>query len=221
MLDRDLILQTDFFQPAVIFVLERELEWLFKNIDRALESCREALIAKNIGSVEGETKILWIQMLKHPFIKFHPFPNYNSVVEMCLKFNRLLQQEVKKSCYALTIDLDIEFSMENFDSFGNLTFGGKVKFWRYINAEFMKFDKSTHNHKSIQQDVEDNSRNNELSTGRSSCSEPNLIPPHCLSRNWLVSRRNRNISTPKTTEKDIWGKASCMANQWHKHLKFR
>ena len=183
MLDRDLILQTNFYQPGVILILERELEWLFKNIDRALESYREALIAKNIGSVEGETKILWIQMLKHPFIKFHPFPNYNSVVEMRLKFNRLLQQEVKKSHYTLAIDPDIEFSMENFDSFGNLTFGGKVKFWRYIDVEFIKIDKPMHNRKSIHQDVEDTSRNSEVASGRSSCSEPNLTPPHRLFRN--------------------------------------
>ena len=35
--DRDVILQADFFQPGIFYVMHQQLRWLARNINRALE----------------------------------------------------------------------------------------------------------------------------------------------------------------------------------------
>ena len=139
--DQEIVLQTDHFKPGILFVLEKQLDWIFREVDRALTARRDNLLKWSPGAVGPEPTIIWVKMIKRPFIKFHPFPNYNTVVELANKFNNIVDQETRKSHFAISISPDIRIDAENFDNLGNLSFLGKTRFWKFIDAEIRSLDK--------------------------------------------------------------------------------
>ena len=143
-----------------------------------------------------EPTIIWVKMIKRPFIKFHPFPHYNTVVELANKFNNIVDQETKKSRFAILISPDIRMDAENFDNLGNLSFLGKTRFWKFIDAEIRSLDKDkNHTHKH----------------SLHSCLSP---PPNSDQRHHLHRRkashfnRRHDVRLPsQQINNDIWGEA--------------
>ena len=134
LLDRDIILDLDYFVPGTLFILHQEIKWLSKQLDRVLTARWECLKQLSPGAVDTETKIIWINMLQRPFIKHPPFPTYNLVVKLRSKFNKILEQEARKSKYSYILDVkNVPRNSGNFDTMGNLTFAGKTEFWKEVN----------------------------------------------------------------------------------------
>ena len=61
--DRDIILQLEHFHLGIGFVIEQCLNWLAKQLDRALSSRKDALLKRSPGSVGQDTKIIWVDMI--------------------------------------------------------------------------------------------------------------------------------------------------------------
>ena len=70
-------------------------------------------------------QIFWVNMIVRPFIKYHPFLQYNKVVELKNTFNELLKEVAGKYDCNEIIESNLSLHEELFDSFGNLTFKGK------------------------------------------------------------------------------------------------
>ena len=80
-------------------------------------------------------QIFWVNMIVRPFIKYHPFLQYNKVVELKNTFNELLKEVAGKYDCNEIIESNLSLHEELLDSFGNLTFKGKKAFWRDIDAK--------------------------------------------------------------------------------------
>ena len=86
------------------------------------------------GAVGARPKIVQLKMLNRPHINYHPFPNYNNVVNLRSKFNSILQEKVCKSHFAFLIDPNVNMIQDNYDNLGNLMFQGKTQFWKTIDS---------------------------------------------------------------------------------------
>ena len=139
--DRDLILQADFFQPGIGYVMGVQLDWLLKNIHRAIKMRKEDLKSFYKGTIkEQEPRIIFLKMLQRPYRRNHPFPSYNMVIDLRIKFNRTLEQTTKKYPNMSTLDLNEALSSQMFDNFGNLTHLGKIAFWRTLDTMIKNLD---------------------------------------------------------------------------------
>ena len=121
--DRDIILELNYFKPGKFSVLQELVDWLGKEIHIALAGRSEKLQQAAPGSVIQEPMLVWIPMIRRPLINNHPYPTYNLVCQMHTTFNDMLENEAKKSCYALMANADR--TTQTFDNFGNLTPIGK------------------------------------------------------------------------------------------------
>ena len=121
--DKDIILELNYFVPGTLFILDQEMQWLTKNIDRLIITRHEQLRHKSPGAVGSQPKLVWIQMIHRPYIRNHPYATYNLVVELRHKFNQFLEQEARKSMFAYVLEMeDTSQNPDFFDSTGNLTF---------------------------------------------------------------------------------------------------
>ena len=101
------------------------------------------LLKRSPGSIGQDTKIIWVDMINPPFIRNHPFTNYNLIVDLHTKFNKALEMEAKKSKFSFIIQpKDHTRKSGNFDNFGNLTFQGKKEFWWDIDLHIQEFYQS-------------------------------------------------------------------------------
>ena len=135
--DCDIILQINHYEPGVVFIIEEQLNWLFRKLERSLTSRQECLMKHFLGAVEETpTSFIWIKMIKRPLIRGHPFPYYNLVVKLGKKFNQIIQELCHKSRYssALTPAYLLD-NTNNFDNYGNLIFTGKTRYWKHLDTK--------------------------------------------------------------------------------------
>ena len=90
--DWDLILQANHFIFRIKIILEKQIPWFIKQIERAFTIRKEDLRSKCWGAVACDTRIVWIGMIECPLIKNHPFSHFNNTVNLRKKFNGLLQE---------------------------------------------------------------------------------------------------------------------------------
>ena len=137
--DRDIILQANYFQPGIFGVMEMLMEWLDEEIYKVLTSRIEYLQQRVPGSIkENGTKVFWAKMVKRPFIKYHPYPQYNKVVELRHQFNSVLDDIAKARSYADMLEVDFGAQASDFEALGNLTFREKMEFWKHIDKQIKK-----------------------------------------------------------------------------------
>ena len=203
--DHDVILHTDYFFPGIGFILERIMNWLGKQLDRALTIRREALWNMCPGAVGPEPKILWVQMIKRPYIHHHPFPAYNLVCELRDKFNAILKLEASKSRYALVLEApDQVDNARSFDAYGNLTFAGKQKFWRHIDTLICNMECDGRN-----------GPKNDDDTNNFPLQRKNAHSPVSASRSNTQGTRYHQGHTPTKSNPDIWGEAGRISRIRH------
>ena len=104
--DRDIILQLDYFAPGIGFIIEQTMEWLFKQIERLIEAKCDFLRSKCAGALLHIPIVLWTHMINRPLINHYPYHTYNLVVELRSKFNRTINNEVRKSRYSRILHTD-------------------------------------------------------------------------------------------------------------------
>ena len=71
-LDCDLIVHTDYFAYGINKILETELNWLMRNIERVLAARKEELRSKCYGAVNHDPRVFWISMIPRPYVKKPP-----------------------------------------------------------------------------------------------------------------------------------------------------
>ena len=140
--DRDLILQAGHFNQGLNHILDKDVLWLTKQIDRAFTVRREDLKTKCSVAVGDEPKIIWIKMIPRPLIKNHIFQFYNNVVNLRKKFNNCLEDILAFTRHTYMIDpCGIFDDYDHFDNLGNLTANGRSTFWKFLDSQFKKFDR--------------------------------------------------------------------------------
>ena len=139
--DHDLILQLNYFNIRIGYILHECIHWLSKNVDRAMTNRKEYIKQILPGAVGLEPEIIWNGMINRPLIKNHPFHPYNLVVKLSRTFNDILISEAKKSTYAkVIIPLNSSSIYDMFDNYGNLTFLRKKNYSKFIDAQLKKYD---------------------------------------------------------------------------------
>ena len=140
--DHDLVIQANHFKYGMNFILEDQLNWLAKKIEKALYMRRVDLKDKLLGAVGHEPRVIWVKMIQRPLVKGHTYKYYNNVVNLRRKFNTILDEMVSVTRNTHLIDPTDAFDdYVHYDHLGNLAHEGKFQFWRVIDSEFKKYDK--------------------------------------------------------------------------------
>ena len=141
-------------------------------------------------------------MIRRPFIKHHPYVIYNLIVELQAKFNKILEEEAKRSLFLYIIELPYlhELNQEFFDSTGNLTSTGKLDYWKCIDHQIKLLDTSKYDNvlcpwMNRSQHIRDTS----------------------MDRVTLSSRVTNNLRRHNTDHRTIWGQAGRNSAKWNRH----
>ena len=116
-------------------MLGRCLHWLMKQIDRVIDTRREALAHRKPGAVfTSEPYVMWIKMLETP--------GHDKYAMVRSKFNVILEQAMEQSKYSHVLhssDRD-EIQRHLFNMNGNITHDGRIAYWNFISCQIQKFD---------------------------------------------------------------------------------
>ena len=142
-LDCDIIIHTDFFSYGVKPIFEAEMQWLMRNLDRAISTRREELKEKCAGAVGHDAKVIWIAMIPRPYIKGHPIRFFNNTVNLRLKFNDVVKENLvgRKNHFWMEHHRDHFHDYQDYDHLGRLSHVGKIHYWRFVNTQLRKFEK--------------------------------------------------------------------------------
>ena len=148
---------------------------------------------------EQPTKVVWLKMINRPFIKYHPFPQYNMVTDLRTEFNKLIDKVAAFYPTSTTIDSSFYNTAKDFDSLGNLSFQGKLNFWKKVNDNLKKLCKGKLEEEQLQESyLSDQLQEHKNNTRRN------------LSREFSEVKRSQ---TQQSTKEDIWGEAGRRSRQ--------
>ena len=139
-LDKDILDCISHNNFGVNILLEEVLDWLARNIDRAIDLRKEDMRGKRIGSIvsSGEPRIIWVVMVTSPFIKK---ADKGYIFTQTRKFNDLLLDIMLKYKHAHYMKIVFPTDKDLFDRQGNLSSIGKITFWREVNKQIKAFEK--------------------------------------------------------------------------------
>ena len=132
---REFLEMLNFFDFGVSLMISKCLYWLIRKVDKTVQARHEALIAKKPGSVpDSEPKIVWAQ------ISEHAINHRDRLSIIAAKYNSILNQTLlqTKNGYILYDNRDI--APQIYDHNGNITYEGRIQYWRHINITIQRFD---------------------------------------------------------------------------------
>ena len=103
--DCDLIVHTNYFTYGVKTILQDEIDWLMKQVDRALIARRESLKSKILGAAGKIPKLIWVKMIPRPYVNGHPVSCFNNTISLHNKFNEILDVAVKAMQNSSTMEI--------------------------------------------------------------------------------------------------------------------
>ena len=136
------ILET--FDFGLEVLMEENLSWLFRQMNKVIERRRQDLMYKKPGAVAGsfEPRVIWVKMMNRPFDEESEV--HMELKQIRAKFNSCLEELVRKERYMYIMNLNV-FEIGNiediFDSTGKLTREGKLSFWQELDSIFKRFDR--------------------------------------------------------------------------------
>ena len=212
--------EADFFRPGIIFIMEQQLRWMFSEVDKLLTNRRENLLKWCPRSLGPEPEVIWVKMVSRPLIKHHPFPSNNIVVELQTKFNKILDNETRRSRYSTTINPAMRMDIKNYDNLGNLSFTGKCNFWKFIDAEvrILDHDSSSDKRNTSTTNSSISSHHNQhpkqsKSSLHQSWNRPEFTSPTHSKSYHSPNHRSGSMSGGSSTN-DIWGEAGCRSKSY-------
>ena len=118
--------------------IEENINWLLKNVAKALLARRNDLKRKRIGSAPLELpRVFWVKMMARPHTTNMELAK---TWKLRKKFNEILFAVLSIEKYMDLIPMDKVNEYSHFDQFGNLTSTGQLKFWRALNDHICNFE---------------------------------------------------------------------------------
>ena len=121
-------------------ILTKWVQWLWRMLDRLIETRKQDLFAKRPGSVAGrDPRIIWIKMIERPHVP-RTDKRYKTL-SLRTKFNDIVDELVngKRNNYSLSID---SLEQHHFSPLGELNDFGRMQLWKEIDYYFKQFNRS-------------------------------------------------------------------------------
>ena len=134
--DWDLVKFINFYKPGAKDLFATILDWIMRNVDRAVQSKRDSLHHHKPGSVvESEPKIIWSKMIERVG------GEYERALTVHYRFNASLEDQLasRKQHYILDVGKVIVES-HYFTARNHLNQDGKHKFWREVDHLIKQFE---------------------------------------------------------------------------------
>ena len=130
-IDKDIIEDINMFDHKAGEAISQNLRWLMRQVNTYIKrKCLEILDKKPGAIYGGDPKIIYISVIKQAIV-FPRESRMESVVALCHKFNKILNEEVEAN-KALILNVE-SCTREHFDFFGRLNARGKFTFWSEVN----------------------------------------------------------------------------------------
>ena len=115
------------------------LSYIINKMDMHIQRRRQDLANKCLGALSPDTHplIIWIRMLKRPFIEGD---EATRVFSLRNKFNSVIEEQILNSKNNAHRIMSIDVKLDEFDRQGNLTSIGKTTFWREVDCAMKKLD---------------------------------------------------------------------------------
>ena len=137
-MDKDFIVNMNFFGFGTSKVMAIGLNWLIRQINICLKRRKTELFDKKPGAIALEsTKIIWIKMIKHPYGCLQEF---DKIFAPCNRFNNMLD-EVRCNTNPQHYVLSIRVEETDFHLNGELSEQGQITFWKEVDQCMKKFDR--------------------------------------------------------------------------------
>ena len=133
--DWDIVHYIDHHTYGFRLIAEKVLRWMYKSIDKAIESRKADLIKIRPGAVmPREPRIIWVEMIDRIHV-------YDRALAMQNKFSAALNEVLLEwdNHFLMNINMAM-FDASLFQKTGELNQAGKKKFWSEIDVIFKKFD---------------------------------------------------------------------------------
>ena len=142
-LDKDLIEQLGTFEYGMKQMLEDGLKWLMKHIRRSIDIRIDDIMQKRPGAILFTPRVVWIKMINRPFTSNHPDDLRVKTMSWRKKFNDIIDQILssQEKTHILQIASVMEYPHKNYDRLGNLSYEGKVQFWKELDHYLKKLDR--------------------------------------------------------------------------------
>ena len=133
-LDWDLLQFIDHCSYGISMLCGQVINWLLRNIERTIESCKEELRKRRAGAVlQNEPKIIWVKMINRS--------NPQWILSVCTKFNNALEELLVNRCYHYILDVNkAVFEGRNFTYNNLLNVRGQQVYWLEIDQIIERFD---------------------------------------------------------------------------------
>ena len=139
--DCDIILGTE-FDYGLNQLLEEQLDWLIRQVNKAINRRRDDLKSKRPGAISSsfEPRVIWIKAINRPFCED---VNEKKIRATRAKFNAHLNRALQSERYMYLMEItSIDDMPTNFYNIrGQLSDGGKTQMWREIDTKLKKFDR--------------------------------------------------------------------------------
>ena len=139
--DEDIILGVNYIGYGVMTMIKEQLNWLFKQINKAIRRCRDDLKNTRQGAVSSsfEPRVTWVEMMDKPLpqsIQKH------KVLGLRKHFNEALNKAVQHERYMYIMRIHLQTTdKELFTAAGDLMALGKAEYWIEVNRILRLFDR--------------------------------------------------------------------------------
>ena len=132
--DWDILKFIDHYSYGITNLSGKCLDWLLRNMERAIESRKEQLRRRRAGAVQpNEPKIIWVTMINRP--------QPQKILAVRRKFNSTLENLLVNRRYHYILDIsDTVLEGHNFTYNNLLNTRGEQVFWSEIDDKIEKFD---------------------------------------------------------------------------------
>ena len=140
-IDKDIILDTDVFDPQAPIIIEEMTRWFIRQIDVILRRKKVDFLNKKPGALTGlATMTIYIRMLRRAGT-FNDQSRIYGTLQLRSKFNNTLNDTIAKLDQCI-LTVNSCNTYEDFNHHGNLSPKGKSKFWWEIDDLLERFEKN-------------------------------------------------------------------------------
>ena len=137
MSEKDILDNIGYFESGTPYIIKRIVNWLTREINRAVNSRISDLIRKNPGAVRSCPYVIWIQLFQRPESEDNIKNHINSYWQ---EFNLAMNNAICKYRDHHTISIT-SIETQHFNGSGDLTALGYEKLWKEIDFRMKQFDR--------------------------------------------------------------------------------
>ena len=141
-IEDDIIQDTKPFDHGITHMLEKQLSWLLKQVNKYITRCRDDLHDKKLGALSSnfEPRVIWLKMINPLDLDIEHICKARSVrARFNARMNNILISE--KYMHIMAIMDVYDYPQKYFDNFEKLSTSGLSIFWKEVDRKLRKFDR--------------------------------------------------------------------------------